>query len=277
MKTRIITSILALVIFIPYVLIVDVTDGYSLVAMCQIIGTVAVIELLSMTRFLKSFYVSIPSIAISIAFPLIGKLDGENFFTWCGVVFFVFAFYMLSFAVFKHNHNIQDYATMYIMLFYVVISTSCILMLYHQNFGSYIYMLCFFCAWSSDTAAYFTGRAFGKHKLCPEISPKKTVEGAVGGVVFCVIFVLCYTFIISRILNVRMQVFNIIIAAILMSVVSMLGDLIASLAKRHYNIKDYGNLFPGHGGMLDRFDSVFATAPILFILYTVFDGFAFFA
>lgn len=276
MKTRIITALFALVIFIPYVLIVDATDGYSLVAMCQIIGTVSALELLSMTGFLKSLYVSIPSVAIAIAFPMIGKLDGENFFTWCGVIFFVFAFYMLSFAVFKHNHNIQDYATLYIMLLYVVISASCIVMLYHQNYGSYIYMLCFFCAWFSDTGAYFTGCTIGKHKLCPAISPKKTVEGAIGGVVFCVLFVLGYTFVISRILNVQMQVVNIIIAAFLMSVVSMLGDLIASLAKRHYKIKDYGNLFPGHGGMLDRFDSVFATAPILFILYTVFEDFAFF-
>lgn len=276
MKTRIISSICALLLFIPYVLLAEGTEGFSVVAMCQLIGVTAALEILKMTGFFKSFYVSVPAVGIAYAIPLAARLYGDEFFAGCGITFFLFSLYLLSFAVFKGNHSIQDYATMFMMLFYVVISVSCIVMLYQQNYGQYIYLLCFLSAWVTDTFAYFTGRAFGRHKLCPKISPKKTVEGAIGGLVFCVLFVLGYALVISKLLDVKVQVISVLVGAAFMSVVSMLGDLIASLGKRHYNIKDYGNVLPGHGGAMDRFDSVFATAPILFILYIAFDGFAFF-
>ena len=132
-------------------------------------------------------------------------------------------------------------------------------------------ILCF--AWGGDTCAYFAGRAFGKHKLCPVVSPKKTVEGAVGGVLGTMVFGVLITVIYSIAAD-RMEEFTrsnigvsmyVIIAllACVAAVLGIYGDLFASVVKRQCGIKDYGTIFPGHGGILDRFDSVMFIAPFV--------------
>ena len=132
-------------------------------------------------------------------------------------------------------------------------------------------ILCF--AWGGDTCAYFAGRAFGKHKLCPVVSPKKTVEGAVGGVLGTMVFGVLVTVIYSIAAD-RMEEFTrsnigvsmyVIIAllACVAAVLGIYGDLFASVVKRQCGIKDYGTIFPGHGGILDRFDSVMFIAPFV--------------
>ena len=133
-------------------------------------------------------------------------------------------------------------------------------------------ILCF--AWGGDTAAYFAGRAFGRHKLAPIVSPHKTVEGAVGGVIGSMAAGLLVTFVYG-LLSGRLQVFTVNInpqhylvilgLGALASVLGILGDLFASAVKRQVGIKDYGTIFPGHGGILDRFDSVMFIAPFVSI------------
>lgn len=111
----------------------------------------------------------------------------------------------------------------------------------------------------------FIGASFGKHKLCPKISPKKTVEGAIGGILFCdltaIIIGLIFHFCVMPDANINF--WALILLGVIDAPVSILGDLSFSLIKRNYGIKDYGSIFPGHGGMLDRFDSVIFTAPVL--------------
>lgn len=111
----------------------------------------------------------------------------------------------------------------------------------------------------------FIGASFGKHKLCPKISPKKTVEGAIGGILFCditaVIIGLVFKFLVMPDANINF--WALILLGVIDAPVSILGDLSFSLIKRNYGIKDYGSIFPGHGGMLDRFDSIIFTAPVL--------------
>ena len=138
-------------------------------------------------------------------------------------------------------------------------------------------ILCF--AWGGDTCAYFAGRAFGKHKLAPVVSPNKTVEGAIGGVIGSVVIGLLATIIYSvlsgRFASLTVAVtarHYIIIAAMgaVASVLGILGDLFASAVKRQVGIKDYGTIFPGHGGILDRFDSVMFIAPLVSIVVRYF-------
>ena len=137
-------------------------------------------------------------------------------------------------------------------------------------------ILCF--AWGGDTCAYFAGRAFGKHKLCPVVSPKKTVEGAIGGVLGTMVFGVVATLIYSIAAN-RMEAFTrsnigvsmyVIIALLgcVAAVLGIYGDLFASVVKRQCGIKDYGTIFPGHGGILDRFDSVMFIAPFVTMVIT---------
>ena len=125
--------------------------------------------------------------------------------------------------------------------------------------GSVYIWLVFIFAWVTDTSAYFSGYFFGKRKLIPEISPKKTVEGAIGGIIGTVIFTFCFAIFAGE-----ENPFYFIPLAVIGSVVSQLGDLFASAIKRRYNVKDYGNLIPGHGGVLDRFDSILFTAPLTY-------------
>lgn len=123
-----------------------------------------------------------------------------------------------------------------------------------------------FSCWVSDTCAYFSGVTLGKHKIVPHISPKKTWEGCIGGAVGCALAVMIYfDLIIYRLdkFDVNIVIFSLLSfgLGLVMSVMSQLGDWVASLVKRRVGIKDYGNLFPGHGGMMDRFDSAFFTIP----------------
>ena len=104
---------------------------------------------------------------------------------------------------------------------------------------------------------------FGKHKLIPEVSPKKTVEGALGGILGCVVGYLIFALILNAFFEVKVNYIVLILLAIIISVISQCGDLIASYVKRDKGIKDYGAIFPGHGGMMDRFDSIIAVAPII--------------
>lgn len=132
--------------------------------------------------------------------------------------------------------------------------------------GFYICLLAFIAPWVTDTFAYFCGRLFGRHKLIPSVSPNKTVEGSIGGSVFCSAACALYGYIMSGYVSGLPHFWYFAVLGLLVSVVSQIGDLIFSLIKRRYGIKDYGFVFPGHGGVLDRFDSIIATAPLILIV-----------
>ena len=140
--------------------------------------------------------------------------------------------------------------------------------------GKYIYLIAFIGAWITDTFAYFCGMLFGrggKHKLIPEVSPKKTVEGSIGGIVFCVLAMILFGFIIEKIDESFHANYPLLaLGGIAISIVAQIGDLSMSVIKRHYGIKDYGFIFPGHGGILDRFDSVIAVSVVLAVFTTFF-------
>lgn len=127
--------------------------------------------------------------------------------------------------------------------------------------------LIFLCSWGCDTCAYCVGVLIGKHKMSPKLSPKKSVEGAVGGIVGSMLLTLLYAWVFRAQMQIQTQ--EMILLALISGVgalISMVGDLAASAVKRNYEIKDYGKLIPGHGGILDRFDSVIFTAPVIYYL-----------
>ncbi len=128
--------------------------------------------------------------------------------------------------------------------------------------GRYIIAIPFILAFIPDSGAYFAGRYFGKHKLAPVISPKKTVEGAIGGAVAAVLGMLLYTFIMDIAFSVEVSYTAALVYGVLGAVADVFGDLMFSSVKRQTGIKDYGNLIPGHGGILDRFDSMMTVGPL---------------
>jgi phosphatidate cytidylyltransferase len=133
--------------------------------------------------------------------------------------------------------------------------------------GEFLVWIIFIGSWLSDTAAFYSGKFFGKHKLSPKVSPKKTIEGSIGGLLGATIFSGIFGFIVQRYVNI-MPVYNYFLMGILCGLFGQLGDLVASSIKRYVEIKDYSNLIPGHGGVLDRFDSIIFSGAVVFYYLT---------
>lgn len=153
---------------------------------------------------------------------------------------------------------------------YVAVMLSHIYLIRMEPDGKITVWLVFLSSWGSDTCAYCAGRLFGKHKMAPVLSPKKTVEGAIGGALGAAILGGVYAYIMFGVVSQRDPLSHVLIYVVICifgALISMVGDLAASGIKRLFEIKDYGHLIPGHGGILDRFDSVIFTAPIIYMLW----------
>ncbi|MBR5246720.1 MAG: CDP-archaeol synthase [Clostridia bacterium] len=144
---------------------------------------------------------------------------------------------------------------------------------YTNAHGIFLILFILFSACFTDTFAYFAGSFLGKHKLCPKISPKKTVEGAIGGVLGCILANVILYAVYNNFFfeNPSNNYVAIIIVSAILSVVGMCGDLTASLIKRNYGIKDFGNLIPGHGGIMDRFDSIMFVSAAFYAVFNIFE------
>jgi phosphatidate cytidylyltransferase len=176
-------------------------------------------------------------------------------------------FLMFSYVFTYPKYQANQIMAAYFGFFYVAVMLSFVYQIRELPRGLYLAFLGFLCSWGCDTCAYCVGKLIGKHKMSPKLSPKKSVEGAVGGVAGSALLTALYSYIFRAQMDIgtREIVLLAVIAAIA-GLISMVGDLTASAIKRNYDIKDYGNLIPGHGGILDRFDSMIITAPIIYYL-----------
>ena len=197
-----------------------------------------------------------------------------------------FLFVLVLFILLLCNHRtmrFEQIGTVFMLTLLLALSFSCLVFirdLYKNQarpdrLAMFYLVLVFLGAWITDAGAYFTGYFFGKTKLAPNISPKKTVEGAVGGVVSTLVFFLLAAFLYKWYISwigqrITVDYAALIAAALLSAVAAILGDLSASLIKRECNIKDFGNILPGHGGVMDRFDSIMFVAPLLYIFQQIF-------
>lgn len=175
---------------------------------------------------------------------------------------------MMFLYVFRFPHyESQQIMTAFFHVFYACVPFSFIYLTRELEHGVYLVWLIFISSWICDTCAYFTGITLGRHKLAPVLSPKKSIEGSVGGVLGSVIVGMLFAWIL---LVPEFGEVSVIWGAAVIcgagAVISQVGDLAASAIKRNHQIKDYGKLIPGHGGVMDRFDSVLFTAPIIYYL-----------
>ena len=175
---------------------------------------------------------------------------------------------LLQFCIIIRNpkYNFIDIAVTLFGFLYIAVSFSFIPMLSEKPTGYFFVWLVFISSFATDTFAYYTGRFLGKHKLAPVLSPKKTIEGSIGGLIGSVLFCGLYGFVLSY-FSVNISIIHFLVIGMLCGVVCQLGDLSASSIKRSANIKDFSNLIPGHGGVLDRFDSIlFASITIYYYI-----------
>lgn len=186
------------------------------------------------------------------------------------MMMFVLGFLIL--LMFAYVFTYPKYRTEQILaaffgVFYVAVMLSFVYQTRMLEAGVYIVWLIFICSWGCDTCAYCVGVLFGKHKMSPKLSPKKSIEGAVGGVAGAALLTILFGMAFRNAMGMTMNhVYIMAGISAAGALISMVGDLTASAIKRNYEIKDYGKLIPGHGGILDRFDSVIFTAPIIYFL-----------
>ena len=284
MLKRIITAIVAICVMVPVLLLDHTWILPAAISICAVIG---IWEMLGCIGLRKNLFLTIPLCLIAAFFPIYTRFlrlstvspqpSFQKLLTLAVAVAFIMALYIFGVAVFDNKRvAITDAGLVYASCFYIIAAfTSLIYIHDYINGGEHIYLLTFISAWATDIFAYFIGRLFGKHKLIPAVSPKKTVEGAIGGTVFCIGATVLFGFVVAKFFdatgNMSANYLMLAISGVFISIVSQTGDLIMSVIKRHYGIKDYGKLFPGHGGVLDRFDSVLAVTLILAVICTYFD------
>ncbi|MGN0689254.1 MAG: phosphatidate cytidylyltransferase [Oscillospiraceae bacterium] len=185
------------------------------------------------------------------------------------ICFALIAFFLL--LIYFEKIQIEKFFYMVGITILISFSMNCLMEIRNAyTHGAYYLCLTLAAPWISDAGAYFVGVTMGKHKLCPSISPKKTIEGAVGGVVVTAVVFSLACFVYKVILgNSGLEIHvNYVFAAVFAfasSFLAIIGDLVASLIKRQVKIKDFGNIMPGHGGLLDRFDSVLFVAPVMML------------
>ena len=194
-----------------------------------------------------------------------------------GILLFLILFLigLLTYYVVTYpKFNIKEISLIIFSILYVAVLFSFVYLLrvHMGNYGKYLVWLVFISSWGCDTFAYCIGMLFGNHKFLPNLSPKKSIEGAIGGIIGSGLLGILYVYITFNKMapDLFISYVRVFLSCILGAIISQLGDLTASAIKRDYNVKDYGDIIPGHGGILDRFDSVIFTAPVFYFLLSVY-------
>ena len=259
MKTRIVAgvtlaSLLFLVVLVLPKEVAAVTMG--------ILQAVASYELLYRTRLVTKPRLVICCAAMAFAIAIWSFYEAVHAY----FVLLMLVFFLLMFSEMMRDHVKMRFETLsmcFVGGLVVPYLMSAVVRILSMNLGRYVILIPFLIACCCDAGAYFVGVKFGKHKLAPVVSPNKTIEGALGGLAVGVLAMLLYTFILDVPLRFNVSYGAAIVYGIFGCLVGELGDLCFSVIKRQTGIKDYGNLIPGHGGVLDRFDSILAVAPLV--------------
>ncbi len=266
MLTRIITGFfLTVFILVPGVLF---SSTPVLPLICSAFACIGVYEIAKCFGHRDNYAILIPTMAMGISMPTLVRytFSGNGIYIMLTLMT-VYAFYIFALPVLTDNKIcFDDIAKTALMSVYISVGFSCIVMIRDMQDGQFLFIMAFIGAWITDIFAYFTGMLFGSHKLSPVISPKKTVEGSIGGVLLCTLSFVGYGCLLNNFTDIHANLILFAILGFFASLVSQLGDLIMSAIKRKHNVKDYGSIFPGHGGVLDRFDSVIAVAPVLYLI-----------
>lgn len=260
-KTRLASGIVLIIVLLA----LGLTGGDVLLAGLGVISLVGLYELYRVFHLEKRLAGGV-GYAAALVYYFGIKLWG----TRLDLFLFAMVFLMLLMAVYVFsfpNYQAGQIMAAFFGVFYTAMMLSCIYLTYMLPNGKYLIWLIFLCSWGCDTCAYCVGVLFGKHKMAPVLSPKKSVEGAVGGVIGTALLTVLYGFVFQKAMGSTWEgIFRLAAISSAGALVSMIGDLAASAIKRNYEIKDYGSLIPGHGGILDRFDSVIFTAPLIYFL-----------
>ena len=269
MKQRVISAVIgALILFA--VLAVGATYPAVFYIGLAAVAAVAAHEVNTATGCQKAKPLAVASVLFAALVPL-APLVNAAAYPILPTVFTVYLFFVFAYQLFHHEKVAFVDVLANVCVCTLVSASLCCLARIRANGGAkesiFLILLVLIMAWTSDMGAYFVGRKWGKRPLAPAISPKKTKEGFWGGIISCIVCTeaAAALFFFFAQTGMRVNFLTAAIAAAIGSAVSVLGDLSFSLLKRHYGIKDFGRIMPGHGGVLDRFDSVIFVAPFLYL------------
>lgn len=266
MLERIISGVV-LVAFFTTIVVFNSSFPLALNIAIAIISALCVHELVKACDLVKHWALHVPSLCVAALIPFAGLFDQGTL-----ILYSIYSFVMfLSLIVYHKTISFKELAIIYSMS--VMIPSALLTIVQTRslspNHGMFYAMVAVLAAWVPDVGAYFVGTFFGRHKLCPEISPKKTIEGLIGGIVFSMAFMVLIGMFFSFIFYGGQKDINYVAMCLVGfggAITSVIGDLSFSLIKRGCGVKDFGQIIPGHGGVLDRFDSVIFTAPYVYIL-----------
>ena len=240
-----------------------------------LISALAVFEMLHNTGYMRNRFLLTLCVLYSFIFPLLYIRAFSAHMLLVGMIFLI----LLGFS-YLLLHDKIDFTTictgfLVSLIIPLVFSVSIVIRDRFYPDGLFYYLLALGGGWISDSGAYFVGVFFGKHKLAPKISPKKTIEGAVGGILTTIVGFLLLGLIYAAYLRsvgdqIEISYLVLAVSALVCAVAGIFGDLFASIIKRQTGIKDYGNIFPGHGGVMDRFDSVLFVSPVIYAIISFF-------
>ncbi len=264
MLTRFITAIVAIAIFFGVVYFIP---PICFTVAVGLVAALAAYELAGRSGIVRNRAMSIFAAAFAFAVPFC--INTESNFDY--YIILVFLCFITMFATWLFSYGKVNLVMTLTSVFagaILPVFFSLIIPIRWAENGDFLVLLPFLAAWVTDTGAYFSGVFLGKHKLCEKISPKKTVEGSIGGALVCVIVLVIY----AKLTKLGIGYVASAIGALVLSAIAQIGDLSFSVIKREYNIKDYGNIMPGHGGVLDRFDSAVFTIPASYIFLKIIGG-----
>ena len=255
MKTRIVFGLL----LFPLVIVLIVMGGDTLRGALFVVSSIALYELdrtlfKTKTRFVYWGFLALALYYWFLPYSLMYFFPFLLLWMLFNMVAMVFTYPRITPALVFASAVLPIYSGVFLSTIYLI-----------REINAYWVWLIFVGAWGSDVFAYFVGKAFGKHKLVPSLSPSKTREGALGGVLGGALVGLAYWYILLQLGIESPHPLTFVLICAVLAMFSQLGDLCASAIKRHMRIKDFGKLIPGHGGIMDRFDSVLIVAPILYV------------
>lgn len=257
-----------------FVCLVLLSENIMLNIAVSIVALIGLTEVYSAMGYFKkniplTVFGYIASISI-LFFNISTDFNNEPMLQGIMLTIFIYVTVLIVYMVVSYpKTSVSDVSVTFFSVVYIVLFLSHLILLRKGTNGKLIIWIPLIIAWLSDTMAFTFGKVFGRHKLIPVVSPKKTIEGAIGGIIGGAVFMLAYAFICTKYVDKSVDYFNMALIGVLGSVMSQFGDLFASCIKREHNIKDFGNILPGHGGILDRFDSVIVVAPFIYYMIMV--------
>ena len=258
-KTRLLSGIVLVILALVFI----ITGNDLLLAVTGIISLIGLYELYRVFKIEKSCAGVVGGLATIVYYCNLKFQFIPDMMLFVIVLLVVLMFvYVFSYP----KYHAEQVMAAFFGVVYVGVMLSYIYQTRMIRDGAFLVWLIFLCSWGCDTCAYCVGMLIGKHKMSPVLSPKKSVEGAVGGVVGAALLGAIYAAVVGSHLEAENPVITYAIICAVGALISMVGDLAASAIKRNHNIKDYGTLIPGHGGIMDRFDSVIFTAPVIYYL-----------